>query len=165
MCQDILCQDLTWHRFWVLTHRNSKCILSFAVECISYSWSPSVITFLSCTLQPSVMIYNFGNLKTLSLDHRLLWTKVTLEIKCMLSWHKALTKLTNDHFLWGNWVSKNTNLFERMSRVILKHIVVGRYTACVWGLVKDRVLSNRGNGWGLAVLRAQCLCGVLRANL
>ena len=45
------------------------------------------------------------------------------------------------------------------------HNVVGRYTAYVWGLVKDGVLSHRGNGWGLAVSRAQCLCGVLRANL
>ncbi len=41
----------------------------------------------------------------------------------------------------------------------IKNIVVGRYTACVWGLVKDRVLSNRGNGWGLAVLRGcKILC-------
>ena len=27
---------LTWPRFWVLTYRNSKCILSFGVECMTY---------------------------------------------------------------------------------------------------------------------------------
>ncbi len=31
------------------------------------------------------------------------------------------------------------------------YIVAGHYATCVWGLVKDLVLSNRGNGWGLAV--------------
>ncbi len=31
---------LTWCRFWVRTHRNSKCILSFGVECTTQLLSP-----------------------------------------------------------------------------------------------------------------------------
>ncbi len=34
----------TWCRFWVLTHRNSKCILSFGVECI-FSYKRYLMTF------------------------------------------------------------------------------------------------------------------------
>ncbi len=32
----------TWCRFWVLTHRNSKCILSFGVECMHGPPSQSI---------------------------------------------------------------------------------------------------------------------------